>query len=98
VSQCSSCRAAIIWATTPRGKNISLDVAQVAGGNVELRSGVAFVVKPEPGVVRYRSHFATCPNAGEHRQPRLRREPPAPPPPESKRMLEQLKQKSKERP
>lgn len=92
--KCSSCGAPIIWCQTPRGKNIPLDAELVDGGNVELRAGIAFVEPPEPGKRRYRSHFSTCPRAGEHRKPRPRGGPPAPPPPETKEMVERLKERS----
>jgi hypothetical protein len=88
---CSSCRQAIIWAQTPRGKNIPLDAELVDGGNIELRAGIAFVEPPEPGTRRYRSHFASCPRAGSFRKPRPR---PEPPPPEAGEMVQRLKERS----
>jgi hypothetical protein len=69
MSQCSSCRARVIWATTAaNNKPICLDAELVGGGNVELVAGVATVVKPSPDVRRYRAHFASCPNAVHHRR------------------------------
>jgi hypothetical protein len=46
-----------------------LDADPVPDGNVIVVMGVAYVVErpPGPGEVRYRSHFATCPNADHHR-------------------------------
>jgi hypothetical protein len=71
VSLCSSCSARVIWATTAANrKPICLDPELVAGGNIELVAGVAQVVKPSPDVRRYRSHFASCPNAAQHRKAR----------------------------
>jgi hypothetical protein len=92
--KCSSCSAPIIWAETPRGKRIPLDAELVEGGNIELRAGIAFVEPPEPGKRRYRSHFSTCPRAGQHRSRRPAGGPPAPPPPEAKEMVEQLKERA----
>lgn len=54
------------WARTVNGKSIPLDPEPVPGGNVELRDGLACVVKPD-GAARYVSHFATCKNANGHR-------------------------------
>jgi hypothetical protein len=49
-----------------------IDVVDVLGGNIELISdnrGVptAVVHKPDPNKRLYTSHFATCPNAAQHR-------------------------------
>ena len=69
---CKSCGAEIVYVETPAGKSMPLDVAQVAGGNVEVEGGlvggIARVVKPVEGVFRYVSHFATCPKAASHRK------------------------------
>lgn len=76
VEACRSCRAPIIWATSTAGRAVPIDRDRIAGGNIELEEAPAFVpegrrpgsptarvVKPEPGVLRYRSHFASCPDA-----------------------------------
>jgi hypothetical protein len=70
--RCRSCGAPILWALTDRGKRIPLDELPLAaippgsfvvsGTGDELR---ASTVAPVP---LYRSHFATCPNADEHRR------------------------------
>lgn len=55
---CRSCGAAIIWLKTSNGKNCPCDAATVAD---------------EDEVFDHRkhiSHFATCPNADQHRRPR----------------------------
>jgi hypothetical protein len=69
---CSTCGAKIVWVETERGKSMPLDVGKVLGGNVEvdggLVGGIARVVKPEPDVLRYVSHFVTCPQAAKHRK------------------------------
>jgi hypothetical protein len=62
--RCRSCNAAIIWATTENGKSMPLDAAPVAQVGVFMfDNGYA---KAPPKV--YRSHFATCPNADQHRK------------------------------
>jgi hypothetical protein len=81
MSRCSSCGAPILWARTERGKRIPLDREPFAGDDPrglfvlrELGRGVvgplALAVTPaafadEP---RYRAHFASCPQAAEHRR------------------------------
>lgn len=78
MSRCKSCGADIVWVKTVAGKSIPLDAAPVADGNVALDSGgrahvysnpaALFVVDMAGDGPRYRSHFATCPNAAEHRR------------------------------
>jgi hypothetical protein len=58
IVRCSSCRARIIWLKTERGKNMPVD---------------ADTVDPEDDIFDpevHTSHFATCPNANQHRKPR----------------------------
>jgi len=49
-----------------------LDDAQMGFNEDDLRPGkellVTFVVEAPPGERLYQSHFATCPNAAEHRR------------------------------
>lgn len=77
-SRCRSCRAEVVWCVTAGGKAMPVDVEPVEDGNVVLEDDgdlVATVVPPGQGLLgderpRYVSHFATCPNADEHRRPR----------------------------
>jgi hypothetical protein len=66
---CRSCQAPIRWAPSARtGKPMPLDAApHPAGTFVITATGVAAYSpgSPEP---RYRSHFANCPHAGQHRK------------------------------
>lgn len=72
---CKSCGAHIIWAKTIKGHSIPLDSLPSSLGNVVLsEEGVALVYAGPAGIApryqdepRYLSHFATCPNADEHR-------------------------------
>ena len=69
-AECRSCKAPVYWAVTTAGNRMPVDVDQVPGGNVELvdRSAadpLARIVKPEPAVERYRSHFVSCPDRRE---------------------------------
>jgi hypothetical protein len=74
-AECRGCHQHITWAHTVQGHRIPLDPDQVPDGNVVaqadgrvrvLRSGET----PDPAMPRYRSHFASCPNAARHRKPR----------------------------
>lgn len=66
MSNCRSCHAEIIWAKTESGKAMPLDAKP------EKR----FILFPGPdgnedeavAVDTYVSHFATCPNANQHRK------------------------------
>jgi len=64
MAQCKSCGAEIVWGQTDKGKAIPLDAAP------EQR--FICVAYPSFDVLRlvptYQTHFATCPNAKEHRK------------------------------
>lgn len=76
--RCRSCPATIRWVITSSGRKMPLDPMPVDDGNVLITDEtlenlpVARVLlkndTPPAGVVRYVSHFVTCPNAKEHRQ------------------------------
>lgn len=69
-STCRSCGAPIVWVVMfPSGKRMPLDAKPISG-----------LIRVEPGSPptghaygeqRYLSHFATCPNAAQHRKPKL---------------------------
>jgi len=80
---CKICGAAVLWATTKNGKTTPLDAEPAENGNLELvtMGGKLHAVPAgkqplnsepvlfcEPGAKRYRSHFATCPEAGDWRK------------------------------
>lgn len=78
---CRSCAAPIAWAVTVKGRRMPLDRDPVADGNVTVDgpldgpSPPMATVHPAGQVplddgdgARYVSHFATCPNAGQHRR------------------------------
>lgn len=75
MATCRSCDAEIEWARTEHGKSIPLDVGTRADGNIRVVSRVATERGMAP-LIRYVgrgegdrvSHFATCPNATEHRK------------------------------
>ena len=71
-AECRSCRAPIYWIITGAGHRMPIDCA-VEGGSppTDGRSVTGDQYLPAlPG--RGVSHFATCPNAAQHRQPRRR--------------------------
>jgi uncharacterized protein (DUF3820 family) len=75
--RCRTCRAEILWATTPpkgdvAGKPIPVDPAPVYGGNLLLELDAvgmlqARYVKAAGDVEAYVAHFASCPQAQQHR-------------------------------
>jgi len=74
---CSSCGASMRWVATLQGRPMPLDPEPCADGNVMIdQDGRAVVLgKARAGEVRaggqtplYKSHFATCAQAGQHRR------------------------------
>lgn len=76
MSRCRSCEAEIEWAFTENDKRIPLDVpARMGEGNLEVVSrrasehGMTPIVRTVPAATGDRvSHFATCPEAEQHRR------------------------------
>lgn len=81
MSTCRSCGAAIWWTLTEHGKRMPVDSPPVNLDELESVAGLfavrrigdslhAFAATPEqmPGAALYRSHFATCPDAGAWRR------------------------------
>lgn len=80
---CRSCGAPIQWAETRKGRRIPLDPDPAEDGNVvivkEVRVGALYrnvadvlsaaaLAALSPDRLRFKSHFATCPNARSHRR------------------------------
>lgn len=57
---CSSCGAPIIWAESKAGKPTPLDA--------KPESRFIFIEGVAQQIMTYTSHFATCPNADQHRR------------------------------
>lgn len=57
---CSSCGAAIVWFRTKSGKRMPVDATSTLPTDAEHQLDLK----------RHISHFATCPNAPQHRKPR----------------------------
>lgn len=72
---CKACGAPIVWAkTAATGKAIPLDTEPTPDGNIFLKDGKAHYLTKN-GVEqtladfdRYKSHFATCPQAARFRR------------------------------
>lgn len=75
MEKCRSCKAEILWVITQKGKRMPVDKEPTENGNLELhdqgqyRPPLAIVHSVKaPGVLRYISHFATCPQSKQHRK------------------------------
>ena len=88
MTKCSSCGAEILWVRTVSGKKMPLDVEPVwirqqTGGHTYVREDGSFIFgeimgdaddDPDANAIEaHTSHFATCPNADQHRKPRVGR-------------------------
>lgn len=69
-AKCKSCGAPIIWRVTEGGKSIPVDAEPSADGNLIFFGTSAHPVPKLWTGDRYKSHFATCPNAAKHRKPK----------------------------
>lgn len=77
-TECGSCHAAIRWVVTAKGKAMPIDAdpsedgAFVINGRSLTGDTLVEFVKPSfrpmTSADRYSSHFATCPDADEHRR------------------------------
>jgi len=63
MSECRSCKAPIMWVKTKSGKNMPIDFDKDIEYLFDGGDPVEF--EPELGM---RSHFATCPDAHDHRK------------------------------
>jgi hypothetical protein len=76
MSTCRSCGAPVIWLRMrPSGKRMPVDAKAAPDGNVfaDLDAGIGVVLTGSldmltPDEPLYRSHFATCPHAGDWRR------------------------------
>lgn len=79
-ARCGSCDAPIVWASTHAGRNMPLDAQPCAeptslrawrdpAGTIHVRDIDGIGSTEIPADARNAtSHFATCPNAGQHRR------------------------------
>jgi len=74
LDHCRSCDAPIIWTVTTNGKRMPVDAdAHIASRGFQLDEDedppvARFVAAPVVGATLHQSHFATCPNADQHRR------------------------------
>lgn len=74
MSKCRSCQQEVLWVLTINRKKMPVDPEPVADGNLILIDPIApgdipmAVNKANPDVPGWTSHFATCPDAAEHRK------------------------------
>lgn len=82
-SECRSCKAAIVWVVTERGRPMPCDLEPADDGRfflfrrddrieaISINSDHASAVKARAANQRtHHSHFSTCPQRDEHRKPR----------------------------
>ncbi len=76
---CRSCGAPVVWIVYPTGKRAPLDAQPHADGTIKrfdptmsatVLTGSELATARANGDPLHRSHFATCPNAAQHRKPR----------------------------
>lgn len=73
MTRCERCGAEMFFAeSAASGRRIPIDKDPVPGGNLAIGAEgtrlTALYVTPEPGTIRYVSHFATCKFAKEFRK------------------------------
>jgi hypothetical protein len=77
-SECRSCKDPILWVEWASGKRMPVDYKPDPSGDVVLTHRKSenkliaqkFDSRFDAGRNRYTSHFATCPNASQHRRAR----------------------------
>lgn len=75
---CRSCGSACIWGVTKNGKPMPVDLKPDPNGNLVLIDDgdprgaplARYATTADRELPHYTSHFATCPNAAQHRGPR----------------------------
>jgi len=68
MASCKACNAVIEWHKTEAGNNIPIDPEPHPQGNLVFRSAKAVYMRPGSEPKMYRSHFSTCPKAGDFRR------------------------------
>lgn len=65
MAKCKSCGAEIVWVTTTNGKKMPVDMKPKTILIPVAMDGISVAYR---AVVGHESHFATCPNADQHRR------------------------------
>lgn len=68
--ECRTCGAPVVWGVTAYGKRMPLDELLVRGGKWILTPEGKIIARPSTLEFGRESHFATCPQADQHRRPR----------------------------
>lgn len=72
MTRCRTCNAPVLWCVTTTGKKMPVDQRQSPHGNLILEyqpaTGETLARYVQPGEGTHTSHFATCPQAAEHRR------------------------------
>ncbi len=69
MSVCKTCGAAITWVKLPTGRTMPLDAGSFTAFLIDGDKLNALNPSARPVQVR-QSHFATCPQAAQHRRPK----------------------------
>ena len=67
MARCSTCSAPVIWARTLKGSRNIFDAEPVDDGEWSIIDGIAIHARRD-GMPTYRPHWATCPQADQHRK------------------------------
>ena len=72
LAKCRSCKKPIFWVVTEQGNKMPVDSQSTADGNIIFINRLAHVLRKDEvvpeGEKRWISHYATCPQAAEHRK------------------------------
>ncbi len=70
MTKCRTCQAEIVWGKTEAGKNVPLDPPEKRYVRADMITGMADLAKEDEYVMvpTFVSHFATCPQADQHRK------------------------------
>ncbi len=72
MATCNACGASIVWTRTRSGAHLPIDLMPAPGGNVILTvphvdkdepMPMSQIVRPDPEVTRWQSHYIACPDA-----------------------------------
>ena len=72
MAKCRTCQQEIVWGRTESGKRVPLDPPEKRFIRMDMLEGLAGVGRAEDEfcmVETHVSHFATCPQADQHRKP-----------------------------
>ncbi len=70
MAKCGTCGGEILWGVTEAGKRVPLNLAEKRFVRADMVTGSADLASEQDYVMvdTHLSHFATCPQADEHRR------------------------------